>query len=93
MLKKVIKYEDFDGNVREEECYFNYTKAELTKMHKDNWQWHLAAVCQMNKEQSTAAGFVKCSMIFLRLKAQRMCFWSRGTRSRFCCPWSILATP
>jgi hypothetical protein len=29
MLKKVIKYEDYDGNIREEEHYFNLTKAEV----------------------------------------------------------------
>lgn len=29
MLKKVIKYEDFDGNERTEEHYFNLTKAEI----------------------------------------------------------------
>lgn len=32
MLKKVIKYTDFDGNEREESCYFNLTKSELTEM-------------------------------------------------------------
>ena len=32
MLKKTIKYEDFDGNKREEDFYFNLTKAEITEM-------------------------------------------------------------
>lgn len=32
MLKKTIKYTDFDGNEREENCYFNLTKSELTEM-------------------------------------------------------------
>jgi len=32
MLKKVIKYTDFDGNLREESFYFNLTKSELTEM-------------------------------------------------------------
>ena len=31
MLKKTIKYEDFDGTIREEDFYFNLTKAELTE--------------------------------------------------------------
>ena len=31
MLKKTIKYEDFDGVLREEDKYFNLTKAELTE--------------------------------------------------------------
>lgn len=32
MLKKVIKYNDFDGNEREETYYFNLTEAELLEM-------------------------------------------------------------
>ena len=32
MLKKTIKYEDFDGNEREETFYFNLTEAELAEM-------------------------------------------------------------
>lgn len=32
MIKKKIKYEDFDGNVREEDHYFSLTKTELTKL-------------------------------------------------------------
>lgn len=30
MFKKVIEYEDFDGNKRKEEHYFHLTKAEVT---------------------------------------------------------------
>lgn len=32
MLKKRIAYEDFDGNKREEDFYFNLTRAELTEL-------------------------------------------------------------
>lgn len=32
MLKKTIKYVDFDGNERSDECYFNLSKSELTEM-------------------------------------------------------------
>lgn len=32
MLKKTIKYIDFDGNERSDECYFNLSKSELTEM-------------------------------------------------------------
>ena len=32
MLKKTIKYMDFDGNERSDECYFNLSKTELTEM-------------------------------------------------------------
>ena len=32
MLKKTIKYTDYDGNEREEDYYFNLNEAELTEM-------------------------------------------------------------
>lgn len=32
MLKKEIKYEDYAGNVRKEDFYFNLTQAEITEM-------------------------------------------------------------
>ena len=32
MLKKTIKYVDYDNNVREEDFYFNLNKAELVEM-------------------------------------------------------------
>jgi hypothetical protein len=32
MLKKLIKYTDFDGNEREETFYFNLTQAEVTEL-------------------------------------------------------------
>jgi len=32
MYKKTIKYTDYDGNEREEDFYFNLTKAELVEM-------------------------------------------------------------
>lgn len=32
MLKKTIKYTDYDGNEREEDFYFNISKAELARM-------------------------------------------------------------
>ena len=32
MLKKTIKYVDYNGNNREEDFYFNLTKAEIMKM-------------------------------------------------------------
>ena len=32
MLKKTIEYEDWDGNKRTEDFYFNITKAELMEM-------------------------------------------------------------
>ncbi len=32
MIKKTVKYVDFNGNENEEVIYFNLTKAELTKL-------------------------------------------------------------
>lgn len=32
MLKKTVAYEDFDGNRRTEDLYFNLTEAEITEM-------------------------------------------------------------
>lgn len=32
MLKKTVTYEDFDGNQRTEDHYFNFTQAELTEL-------------------------------------------------------------
>lgn len=32
MLKKTIKYTDYDGNERTEDFYFNLSRAEVTKM-------------------------------------------------------------
>lgn len=32
MIKKTIKYTDYNGKVREEDFYFNLNKAELTEM-------------------------------------------------------------
>lgn len=32
MLKKTVKYTDYDGNEREEDFYFNLTKAEVLEM-------------------------------------------------------------
>ena len=32
MLKKTIKYTDYNGNEREEDFYFNLTRAELIEM-------------------------------------------------------------
>jgi len=36
MIKKTIKYTDYDGNEREEDFYFNLTKMELTELELSN---------------------------------------------------------
>ena len=35
MLKKTVNYEDFDGNLRSEDLYFNLTKTELIDIAMD----------------------------------------------------------
>ena len=35
MLKKTVNYEDFDGNQRTEDLYFNLTKLEATEFALD----------------------------------------------------------
>lgn len=32
MLKKTVKYVDYNGQEREEDCFFNLTRAEVTEM-------------------------------------------------------------
>jgi len=34
MIKKTIKYVDYDGNEREEDFYFHFSEAELAEMEK-----------------------------------------------------------
>jgi hypothetical protein len=53
MLKKVIKYEDYDGNIREEEHYFNLTKAEVIKWLTTTGGYTLDKVIeQLGKERN-----------------------------------------
>lgn len=35
MIKKVIKYHDYEGNEREDDFYFNLTQIELNKINSD----------------------------------------------------------
>ncbi len=37
MLKKTITYEDYDGNERTEDFYFNLTKAEVSEMEMSEY--------------------------------------------------------
>jgi len=51
MLKKVIKYNDFDGNEREETFYFNLTEAELLEMDMTTEGGMQAALEQIIQEK------------------------------------------
>lgn len=46
MLKKKIKFEDYDGNVREEEHFFNLNKAEVIKWLTTSGDYTLDKVLQ-----------------------------------------------
>lgn len=59
MYKKIVKYEDYDGNSREEECYFNYTKTELTRM---NLSADGGLIALMNRIVSEQNGKKLCEM-------------------------------
>ena len=52
MLKKTIKYEDFNGNEREEDFYFNLSKAELVKMMAQKSGNFVQYLEQIVKEQN-----------------------------------------
>lgn len=51
MYKKTLRYEDFDGNIREETIYFNLSKAEVTEielMHPGGYAKKLQEVSKSN---------------------------------------------
>lgn len=51
MLKKTIKYTDFNGEEREEDFYFNFTKAELAEMELSTTGGIKAKVDKIVKEK------------------------------------------
>ncbi len=51
MLKKTIKYEDYDGNQREETYYFNLTESELLEMDMTTAGGMQAALEQIIQEK------------------------------------------
>lgn len=52
MYKRMIKYEDFNGKEREEEHYFNLTKAEVVSWLTTNGDYSLDAVLQRLYEEN-----------------------------------------
>ncbi len=54
MLKKLIKFEDLDGNPCEEEFYFGVNKAELTKLHLTLGEDMAGLIRQLIAEQERA---------------------------------------
>lgn len=53
MLKKTIKYEDYDGNQREEDFYFNLNKSEVIKWLTTTGDYTLDKVLErLSKERN-----------------------------------------
>lgn len=59
MLKKVIKYEDYDGNLREEEHYFNLSKAEVVKWLTTNGDYTLDKVLERLSNEKNGKEIMK----------------------------------
>lgn len=55
MLKKTIRYEDYDGNMREEDFYFNISRAELTLMENSEMGGMKKRLERIVKAQDTPA--------------------------------------
>lgn len=55
MLKKTIKYTDYNGNEREEDFYFNITKAELAMMEASRLGGFQAYLEKIMQTQDTVA--------------------------------------
>lgn len=57
MIKKTIKYEDFDGNQREEDFWFNLNKVELSELQLDTPGGFTKYAERISKEQDGKALF------------------------------------
>jgi hypothetical protein len=53
MLKKTITYTDYDGNVRTEDFYFNFSKAELAEMEMVNTGGMIKTIEKIIAEQDS----------------------------------------
>lgn len=62
MYKKTIKYTDFDGVEKEEDFYFNFTKAELTELaseYPEGLDVHIKRVIAKGDQAEIVAMFKK----------------------------------
>lgn len=67
MVKKTIKYTDYDGNVRTEDFYFNFSKAEFMEMELGT-TGRFSNMCQKIIHTNDEPGLIKIFKDFL-LKA------------------------
>jgi len=66
MLKRTIKYEDFDGNPVEEEFYFNLSKSELIELevqYQKGLSETLQDIIKANDTKSLVAEFKKLVLL------------------------------
>lgn len=53
MIKKTIKYTDYEGNEREEDFYFNLSKAEITMMELEQTGGLIRTLTKIMEEQNS----------------------------------------
>lgn len=72
MYKKTIKYTDFDGVEKEEDFYFNLTKAELTELaaeYPEGLEQHIKHVVSSGNQAEIVAMF---KMIVLKAYGEKI---------------------
>lgn len=73
MLKKTIKYKDFDGQEVEDEFFFNLTKAEIIEFNLDSGREDLEAkITRLVKEKNTVEIYRIFKDIILRAYGKRI---------------------
>lgn len=60
MYKRTVKYEDFDGNQREEDLYFNLTEAETIKWLTTNGDYTLDQLLRQLVKERKGKEIIKC---------------------------------
>lgn len=66
MLKKTIKFTDFDGLAREEDHYFNLTKAELTEWEASVEGGLIQMIQKLSQKQDTTKLFPMFKELILK---------------------------
>jgi hypothetical protein len=71
MLKKTIKYQDFDGTPHEEDFYFNLTKAEVLEMELSQKGGLVESINEMVKAENGEAIMQIFKKIILKAYGQK----------------------
>lgn len=72
MLKKTIKYVDYDGREREDDFYFNLNKAEITEMQMSTQGGFAEYIQKIIKAQMMRHLSHYSKTLFLRRMARRV---------------------